>query len=285
MVERRIGLSRASLADPARALPFAQPESDRLSLGGAVEWLPGSDMARASLRAEVHDGDDRKGHRVELAGDAPLGAGAALLARIDRSLYDRPLGAGPTRSVDERSLVGLALRPVTTAALDALLRLEYRRTSNPLGTSTVALPGDDRRVIAASDVVWSPARGLELAGRWAARLSEVATAPGAEPLALRAHFLGGRVRQDVGEAWGVRLDARGLLEAGSAASAWSLAPSLARRLDDRMEMEAGWRFGTLRDRDFGSDGDGFFLLLNLRITERDVRAPAAVWRERISRGR
>jgi hypothetical protein len=61
-VERRFGLSAAPLAEPTRALPFAQAERDRWSAAAALEWLPGADLARASLRAELHDGEHQSHH-------------------------------------------------------------------------------------------------------------------------------------------------------------------------------------------------------------------------------
>ena len=285
MVERRVGLSKASLVDPVRALPFAQPERDRWSLGSGVEWLPGADRARMSLRGELQQGADREAHRLEVAADAPLGGGAAVLTRHHWSAYSR-VGVGVESGRDDRSLLGVALRPVTTAALDALLRAEWRRTQNPTAGSVLGAGGDDRRVIAGADAVWAPTPGTELAGRYAARLSRVALAAGATPVALEAHFLGARAQQALTRRWSVRTDARALHERSSGASAWSVAPSLALRIDRHFELESGYRLGTLIDRDFASGGgSGAFALLNLRFTEADSRGPATVWRERLGRER
>jgi hypothetical protein len=285
LVERRVGISRASVADPVRALPFAQPELDRWSLSTGVEWLPGADRARMSLRGELQRGADRAGQRLELAGDAPLGGGAAVLTRHHWSTHSRP-GTVADRGRDDRSLLGLALRPVTSNAVDALVRAEWRRTENATAASVLGAGADDRRVIGGADVVWAPLRGTELAGRYAARLSSVAALPGASPVSLEAHFFGARAQQALTRRWSVRSDARAVHERRSGASAWSVAPSVALRLDRRFEVEGGYRLGTLRDRDFASGGgSGVFALLNIRFTEDDARTPAAVWRERLARDR
>lgn len=295
LYERRVGLSRAPLVDPARALPFATTEGDRWSVGGGLEWLPTSDHSRFSLRGEGRNGDGRRGSRFTLAGDAPLGESAALITLHDWSRYTAT-AAGPAgqESRQDRSLLGLALRPVGGDAFNMLGKLEWRRTLNPLagaaGASTVlGATGDDMRLLGAADAILSATRLTEVAVRYAVRWmanDQVTTTAGA-PLGLRSQYIGARVQQGVHHDGAVmlRMDGRMLLEQASGTAPWSVAPSVAVRVGPRIELESGYRFGGLLDRDFAANGGGgLFATFGVRLTESVIGSPAAFWRDRITTG-
>ena len=294
LFERRVGLSKAPLVDPTRALPFAQLEGNRWSASGGVEWLPTSDKSRLSLRAEMRDGQERKGQRVVLAGDAPLGQGAALITLHDWAGYTIG-GAGATgqRSRQDRSLVGLALRPVSSDRINVLAKVEWRHSLDALGgaagaSSVLANAGDDRRLLGATDVIWAPAPRSELSFRWATRwtLSDAFVQPGDAPvLGVHAQYVGTRVERgfDKSNRVRLRLDGRLLHEQASRATEWSAAPSLLVRIDSRFEVEGGWRTGGLQDRDFAANGGrGFFATFGVRFTEKSLATPAAFWRDRLA---
>lgn len=298
LFERRVGLSRAPLVDPTRALPFAQLEGDRWSASGGIEWLPASDRSRFSLRAEMRDGQERKGQRLVLAGDAPLGAGAALITLHDWAGYtvgDAFGGGGASRqrSRQDRSLLGLALRPVSSDRVNVLAKAEWRHSLDALGgaagaSSVLGNAGDDRRLLAATDVIWAPAPRSELSVRYATRwtLSDAFVQPGDAPvLGVHAQYVGTRVERGVdrGNRVRLRLDGRLLHEQASRATEWSAAPSLLVRIDSRFEIEGGWRAGGLQDRDFAANGGrGFFATFGVRFTEKSLASPAAFWRERLA---
>jgi hypothetical protein len=295
LYERRVGLSRAALVDPARALPFARTEGDRWSVGGGLEWLPTSDHSRFSLRGEARNGDGRRGSRFTLAGDAPLGDGAALITLHDWSRYTvTTTGLAGQQSRQDRSLLGLALRPVGSDVLNVLGKLEWRRTLNPLsgaaGASTVlGTTGDDMRLLGATDAIWSATRLTEFAARYAVRWMEndqVTSAAGA-PLGLRSQYLGARAQQGLVRdgALMLRVDGRMMLEQTSGTAPWSVAPSLALRVGPRIELEGGYRMGDLLDRDFAANGgSGLFGTIGIRVTESLIGSPAAFWRDRITTG-
>ena len=295
LYERRVGLSRAALVDPARALPFARTEGDRWSVGGGLEWLPTSDHSRFALRGESRNGDGRRGSRFTLTGDAPLGESAALITLHDWARYTvTATGLVGQQSRQDRSLLGLALRPIGGDAFNLLGKLEWRRTLNPLsgaaGASTVlGATGDDMRLLGATDAILSATRLTEVAVRYAVRWSEngqVTSATGA-PLGLRSQYLGARVQQGLQRDGVVqlRVDARMLLEQTSGTAPWSVAPSLALRVGPRIELEGGYRMGELLDRDFAANGgSGLFATIGVRLTEGLIGSPAAFWRDRITTG-
>ncbi|HEX6036960.1 SdrD B-like domain-containing protein [Longimicrobium sp.] len=287
MYERRFGLSRAPLLDPARALPFAQAERDRWSAGAGLEWLPSDTTPRFSARAEVHGGAETRGYRWDLAGDAPLGRGMVVLTRHDWLRDERSdLAGGTLDSRRDRSLLGLAFRPVGTDALNLLGKLEWRRTAGPLGGTTGLLSGagDDRRLIGAMDAVWALRPGTELAGRWATRWSlRSDSVAGITDLGSLAHFAGARADQRLTERFRVRLDGRLLVDARGQASRWNLAPALVAGAGG-LELEAGYRFGDLVDPDFAAQGgEGFYATLGIRFTEGLLTDAGTFWRRRLSR--
>jgi hypothetical protein len=117
LAERRSGSGAGRSSTPVRALPFVQREPDRWTAGGGVEWAPPAGRPRAAVRGELHGGQDRRGHRLDVAADAPLGAGAALVLRHDLSgERQRTAAGGATR--EQRALLGVAVRPVESAAVD-----------------------------------------------------------------------------------------------------------------------------------------------------------------------
>ncbi|HEU0052133.1 MAG TPA: hypothetical protein VFQ39_03105, partial [Longimicrobium sp.] len=287
MYERRFGLSRAPLLDPVRALPFAQPERNRWSAGLGVEYLPAdSAAARFSVRGETHDGELGNGYRIDVAGDLPVGRSAALLTRHDWLLDDRQTGRGFQLERRDRSLVGLALRPVASDAFNLLAKMEYRRTISPLGGALLGIAGDQRRLIGATDAVWAPAARTELALRYAVRWATAggdSTVVGDTELATLAQYFGLRGERTLTGPLGARLDGRALL-AGEGGAEWNLAPSLLFDIGPQLRLEAGYRFGGLEDPDFAAQGGrGFFATLGVRFSERLLDSAAAFWRERVNR--
>ncbi|MFL5582616.1 MAG: hypothetical protein ACJ8AO_19780 [Gemmatimonadaceae bacterium] len=283
-LERRFGLDGAPLAEPARALPFAQAERDRWSLSGALEWLPAADLARASLRGELHDGVLRQGSRLQLAADASLGTTAALLTLHDWSQDRRPTLLGGTSALarSDRSLLGVAVRPPDQDVLNGLLRVEWRRTVDPLAGGALARAGEDSRLVGATELVWAPSAHTEVTGRYAARWSATRLAAGDPTVAFDAHYTGLRAERRVARRLAAVGDARLLVEGASGASSWSAAPALVAFLNQHLEAEAGWRFGPLQDPDFAAvGGRGFYATLGVRLTEDALASPAAFWRERI----
>ncbi|HET9983460.1 MAG TPA: hypothetical protein VFQ38_07730, partial [Longimicrobiales bacterium] len=272
---------------------FVQDERNRWSVGAGLEWLPAGEQARFSFRGEAHDGQDRRGFRLELAGDAPLGASAALVTLHDWSRDRRLTAPGAPLAELDRSLLGFAFRPVRSDRLNGLFKLEYRRTVNPLaGTvleNTVAgTSGRDARLIGAAEAVWAVAPETEIAGRYAMRWTESDLATGGlQRIRLGAHFAGMRLERGlavVSDRLRARVDGRMLMETESGAKTWNVAPSLAWRLDARLELEAGYRFGDLQDADFGArGGQGLFAAMSLRFTEKSLKGPGAFWRERVAR--
>jgi hypothetical protein len=287
MLERRMGLERAPLADPVRALPFAQPESDHWAGALGLDFAPGADRPHATLRGELRDATEQSSWRLSFSADAPLGTDAALLVRSDWGAQSRSMGLvagqGGDESRQDRSLVGLALRPGRVDGLDLLAKLEWRRTMNPLAGSSFADASDQRRLIGATDAIWSFADGMQFAARYALRWAEWRRDASENPLAPLSHFVGLRAERALARRLSVRMDGRLLAQNGVGGSAWSVAPSLLQRLTDQVHVELGYRLGTLRDVDFGAEGDRLYLLLAVRFTEGDLGGPAAFWRERIAR--
>jgi uncharacterized repeat protein (TIGR01451 family) len=286
LAERHFGLNRASLLDPARALPFARQERDRWSTGAGVEYLPTDSALRFSARAELHGGAEAQGYRIDVAGDLPIGQSAALLTRHDWYQDNRSAGQGMQLARRDRSLLGLAMRPAQHNGLNVLAKLEWRNTVNPLlagGFGGGALA--ERRLIGATDALWSLRPGTEIgaryAVRWASRQDSASFAGAASNV---AHFGGARMQQELRGPLSMRLDGRLLLDATGGASRWNLAPALVAGLGPRVEIEGGYRFGNLSDPDFAQQGGrGFYATLGVRFTESVLSSAADFWRERIAR--
>lgn len=289
MYERRFGLNQASLLDPNRALPFAQVERNRWSGGAGLEYLPGdSASARFSVRSELHGGQDGKGFRIDVGGDAPLGRNAALLMRNNWLSDQRnDVTGGQLDSRNDLSLLGMALRPASSDAVNMLAKIEWRRTMNPFGGGVLADVGENRRLIGSTDLVWNAARRTELAGRYAVRWATLRdTVSGSLPVKSFAHFMGLRADQGIQGPLRFRLDGRMLVDGNGGGTRWNLAPALLRSLGNTgLEIEAGYRFGELEDADFAAQGGkGFYATLNLRFTESLLTDAAQFWRERLGRG-
>jgi uncharacterized repeat protein (TIGR01451 family) len=285
MFEKRIGLSRAQLVDPARALPFAQVEEDRWSAAAGMAWMPGGDAARFAFNGEMQHGQLTSGSRLQLTGDAAINSGLAVIMLNDwsgRTDATRIDNTGESRS--DRSLLGLALRPVSTDRFNILAKLEWRRTTNPIGDALLSSTGRDLRLIGSTDAVWTMTRNTELTMRYALRNSttDIAGDTG-QRVHLTDHFGGARLEQRLMGSFRARGDVRVLMETASGTSVWNAAPSLLYDFQGRVLLEGGYRFGALRDPDFAAvGGAGAFATVGIRLTEHAFTSPAAFWRERIA---
>lgn len=282
--ERRVGLDDLSLADPLRALPFPQVERDRLSAGLGVQWNGRAGERTFSARGEYYDGDLRSGYRFEAQGDINIGKDVALLARHDWLLSEEQNGTTRTDRRDH-SLLGVAFRPTGSNTLNALAKVEWRRTLRPDGGTGVdpTLAGDNARLIGSADLIWLPFQNSSVTLRYAIRGSRVTGEVfGGDTVRSRAHFFGSTLEQRVrGRVWG-RLDSRVLHVGTTGDSRWSVAPAVVVDLA-QLELEGGYRFGNLRDIDFaGRGGLGFFASIGVRLTESTVKSAAGIWRGRLS---
>jgi uncharacterized repeat protein (TIGR01451 family) len=286
LTERRFGLSRASVLDPSRALPFARPERDRWSAGAGLEYLPTDSALRFSARTEVHGGAEAQGFRIDVAGDLPVGASAAILTRHDWWQDNRFMGDGMQLARRDRSLLGLAMRPAQHNDLNVLAKVEWRNTINPLLAGALGSgAAQDRRLIGATDALWAVRPGTEIGARYAARwAAREDSASGLGSVSNLAHFGGARVQQEIRGPWSVRVDARLLADVSGRATRWNVAPALVTALGSRVEVEGGYRFGNLSDPDFARQGGrGFYATLGVRFTEDALSSAAGFWRERIAR--
>jgi hypothetical protein len=287
LYERRVGLRRASIAEPERSLPFVQAEQDRWSASAGLGWVPGGDRARFTMNAEMQSGQGASSSRFQLSGDAALNAGLALIALNDWSGRRDALQLNGAESRQDRSLLGLAMRPVTSNTFNALAKFEWRRTTNATGSALLTTTGRDLRMIGTTDAVWMPSRGTELSARYAMRVttSDIA-GDSAQRVRVADHFAGARVDRRVVGALHVRADGRLLMETGSGTSLWNAAPSVLYDLQGRLMLETGYRFGALRDPDFAAvGGSGAFASVGFRFTEGSLVNPAAFWRDRIANDR
>lgn len=288
--ERRMGIGAAPSADPLRALPFAQAEPDYWTAAFGLALLPGEDRPHATVRGELRDATDLSSARLTVAADAPLGRDGAVLARSDwRSATAGAALAATTgaESRDDRSVVGLALRPARTDLFDVLARLEWRRSLNPMGGASGATFADStehRRLIGSADAVWALAGDTELALRYAMRWAERRDAAdvGGAIGSPFAQFGGVRLERPLVGRLSARLDGRLLVEQASGLARWSAAPSALVRLTPTLHVEGGYRFGDLLDADFGAESTRrFFATLGVRLTERQLASPASFWRDRL----
>jgi hypothetical protein len=282
MVERRFGLGSVPLNHPSRALPFVQAERDRWSAGAGVQWSPVDSVGRFTARLEGHQGDLSQGYRAEMTGEAPLGASAAFLARVESWAERRDFAGQPAESVRERALVGLAVRPVESNVVNLLGRLEWRRTLDPGAGTPFVRFGEDRRLIGAADLIATPSHGFEMGARYAARWSLSDPLGSGVAAGALAHYLGGRMEAPVVRMLSSRLDSR-LLIVGDDERRFSVAPALVIAPGGGLEVEAGYRFGDLRDADFGARGGaGLYATLALRFSEGAIRGVADFWRDRVA---
>ena len=296
LVERRQGVSRALLADPVRALPFAQPEEDYWTAAGGVEFLRRDAPYRLSARGEWRDGTLRANRLATLAGDVSIRRGLAVLARQNVQWVRQMGDAAPLESRQLVSLLGVALRPVTGNALNLLGKVEWVQASNLFGAGVLARRGDESRLIGSAEAIWQPWRMLELQGRVARRdasaaLPAMVAAQGAEAgpsgnagvLRSRANFGAARVSIGGSGLVGLRVDARMLDEREGRTTRWDVAPQLMVVPAAMLEVGVGYRLGDLRDPDFAMvGGRGAFVTLGARLTEATAASVADVWRGRLA---
>jgi len=283
MLERRVGLDRAALLDPVRALPFAQPEQNRWAAGLGTRWVLPDSLGSLSARGEMHDGELVHGYRAELQGDMHLGRSLAFLTRHDWRSENRATDFGGEARRAERSLAALAFRPVDDAALNVLGKVEWRRDAHSGVSSRFGGMGEGARLIGMFDAIWAVQPGSEVSGRYAVRRT-LAPSPGAsQELAVPGslgHYMGARLSQQVRGPVGVRVDARMLT--ATAATRWNAAPSVVLNLAGQIEVEGGYRFGSLEDADFALGGNGAYLTLGMRFSESTFGRVADFWRQRIA---
>lgn len=288
-LERRVGLDKAPIEDPARTLPFLQVEEDYLSGGFGLELLPSDAPYRLTLRSELRDGDEQSTERVTMAAELSLDRSLAILSRQEFHETDRVAASLPDHSRRRSSLWGLAYRPVDGDGINALAKLEWRDETNPLGGGVLTERGEESRLLGIMEVIWSPVERWELGGRFALRGTRADPAlgrtvgTGPEPTARRsrADYIGARTRFEVSELVALAAHARLLHEHTTDAVRWDLVPTAVLHPLDLVEIEAGYRFGDLRDPDFSvRGGHGFFLTFGARVTEHTVDSAAAFWRRR-----
>ncbi|CAN5731924.1 hypothetical protein BH23GEM9_BH23GEM9_20450 [soil metagenome] len=287
LFERRAGLERAPAADPVRGLPFLQQESDYWSGSLGVEYLPQDEPWRLSAKTERRQGDLERHTLATVAGDVSFSASLALLGRqefLRRS--GGPLAEnGTARLQRSASIFGLAWRPAARDDINALLEFRWRIDENPQGAGVFSAARSDERMIGAAEVIWSPLERIDLGARFALRHAQTTIAlsdlPAAE-LRSDASFYGARAEIGMTRWLGLRTEARLLDEKRAGDRAWDVAPALVLRAVEGIEIAGGHRWGHLRDIDFAvNGGEGFFLTLTARLTERTLPTAAGFWRSRM----
>ncbi len=281
LFERRQGVGRASVADPVRALPFLQTEADYWSVGAGLELLPKGAPYRLTARGEYKDGTLQSTRLATVAGDVAFASSLALLTRQEYSQNALP-GVPSSRRLS--SLWGLALRPAHTDRLNILAKFQWSDDRNPVGGGVLVARGEERKVIGAAELIWTPRPALELSTRYAVRRTEAERlyADGTpQTLTAWADYVGGRVNLDLNRWVSLRSDGRLLMERTTGATAWDGAPAVVLHPVAALEIATGYRFGNLSDPDFSvRGGHGAFVTLSAALTEKVVRSAAAFWRAR-----
>lgn len=287
LFERRVGLDRASVTEPVRALPFLRTEEDYWSLGFGLEWLPPDAPYRMSARSEYRDGDALSSRLVTLAGDVSFNRSLALLSRQEFLRTERGGAGEATLSRRLSTLWGVAFRPIGSDVLNILTKFSWLKETNPLGGGVLSRQGEEQRLIGAAELIWAPSSRTELAGRYALRrtLADRLHGDGVEQkLESWADYIGARFNVDVARWFAVRSEGRLLIERTSDTRRWDAAPSLVLLPIEQLEVATGYRFGNLRDPDFAvRGGHGWFLTLGVRFTEGSLRTAADFWRARFGR--
>jgi hypothetical protein len=250
--------------------------------------MPGGDAARFAFNGEMQRGQLTSGSRLQLTGDAALNAGLAVITLHDwSSRRDAARVGNVGESRADRSLLGLAMRPVTTDRFNLLAKIEWRRTANPIGDALLSSSGRELRLISSTDAVWAMTRTTEVSMRYALRNSTADIAgDSGQRVHLTNHFGGARLEQRLIGGLRVRADARLLMETASGTKVWNAAPSAVYDFQGRVLLEGGYRFGALRDPDFAAvGGAGAFATIGIRLTENLLASPAAFWRDRIANDR
>jgi hypothetical protein len=281
LFERRVGVGRASIADPVRALPFLQTEDDYWSAGAGLELLPKGAPYRLSARGEYKDGALQSTRLATVAGDVAFDASLALLTRQEFSQNARP-GAPLSRQLS--SLWGLAFRPARTDRLNMLAKFQWTDERNPLGTGVLVSQGAERKLIGAAELIWTPVPTLEIGTRYAMRRTEadgVYSDGTPRTLTAWADYVGSQVSVVLSPWLSVRGEGRLVMERTSGATAWDGAPALVFRPVSGLEVATGYRFGNLQDPDFSvRGGHGTFVTLSATLTEKVFPTAAAFWRRR-----
>lgn len=287
MVEHRRGVQSATPGDPILAAPFERPEEDYVSGAVGAEFVPADRPYRFSMRAESKRGRELSSHLVNVAGDVSFNASLALLSKQEFLSRNQSSGGVERYTRQRKSLWGLAYRPARRDDVNVLFKFEWRDAVNPFGTGVLTQDGEESRLVGAAEVIWAPARDVELGARIAARStrSEGPTIAGAETVRRSdTQFFGVHARKDLNAWAGLRFEGRGMLTNLSEGSVWDLAPAVVLRPIEGIELEAGYRFGTLQDPDFAvKSGNGWYLTLGTRFTESTLPTAAAFWRERFGR--
>lgn len=284
MLERRNGVAGATLGDPVLASPFDQPEGNYTSASFGTEYVPEARPYRASFRAENRDGSLSSTRLATLAGDVAFNAGLGLLSRsefVERDVF----GSLTTRYIRERSsLWGLAYRPTQRDDLNILFKFGWKDAINPFGSGVLATEGDESRLIAAMEAIWTPRADVEFGARFATRSTRLGT-PLTEATTIvtrnQTDFVGVRGRWYYNEWIGGEFEARGLMSALAPGAIWDVSPSVVFTPYEALELELGYRFGDLQDPDFAvKSGEGVFLTIGTRVTEDLIDSAADFWRER-----
>ncbi len=284
MFERRFGLDNASLADPVRALPFSQPEEDYWAAGLGVELLPPNAPYRLSARGEYRDGEFMTSRLATLAGDVSVGRSLAILSRSEYLWNENSAALGRPTSERKSTLWGLAFRPIGSDALNVLTKFQWLEESNPMSGGVLGADGDEQRMIGIAEAIWAPFKFSEFAGRYAARRTEgelVHPDSTVQNLVSWADYLGGRINLDFTRWLAIRGEGRLLLEHNTETQRWDAAPSIVLIPIEGFEVQAGYRFGDLRDPDFAvRGGEGWFAVFSARLTENVFPTSADFWRHR-----
>jgi hypothetical protein len=285
--ERREGLGKLPETDPLRSLPFAQAEVDRWAAALGVEWAPRSNNARIGLRGELHDNaQSGRGYRVFGAGELSLDKSWALLLRQDSREDRLELATGNDVTRSSQSVFGVAFRPAQRSDWNTLGKLEYRNDRNPMRAAGGILSGTDERLIGALETIWTPSTYTELGLRFAARRSTVTGLYGGiGELTGTSEFGGARIRQNISSRFDLRVAGRMLREQESGLMLYDISPAAGLKLVQGLDLEAGYRFGDLRDNDFARNGGkGFYATLGMSITEQTGKSISDFWRSRLGGG-
>ncbi|MGD0484330.1 MAG: hypothetical protein ABSB58_06720, partial [Gemmatimonadales bacterium] len=286
LFERRSGVASANALDPIRALPFLQQEEDYWSAGAGLELAPSGAPFRASARGEYRNGSLRSTRLFSLAGDISANRSLALLSRQELLSSTQRLATGTQASRRLWSLWGLAFRPTSSDRLNALVKVEWLDAVNPAGGGILTNQGHEGRVIGAAEAIWAPSRNVELGMRYAMRSTRASLVNAdSTPQSLSSHatFVGARVLLGADQRIGFRAEGRLLVDQLTGTQRYDLAPQVVVVPLTGLEVAAGYRFGDLKDPDFAvSGGNGVFLTIGVRFTERSATTAAAYWRERIS---
>jgi hypothetical protein len=287
MFERRMGLGRAAIEDPVRALPFVQDEEDYWSVGLGTELLPKGKPYRLSGRAELRDGEQRSTQLFTAAGSFSFTPALALLSRQEYLQDNMVLTTGPQDSRRLWSLWGVAFRPTSSDRWNVLGKVEWLDVRNPQGGGVLASQGDEARMIMSGETIFEASARTELGARYAIRRARATLRYDdglVQDVWSDSHFMAARARADWQYGLGARVEGRGLFEQTTNAVRYDLAPQAVFAPIPGVEFAAGYRFGTLKDPDFAvNGGQGFFVMLGAQVTERSLASAADFWFDRLGR--